>query len=231
MPEKILVPSIEQRLSGFIEVSRRGSQGANKGGAKPTITISREFGCEAYPVAEQLKTIMEEKTKEPWVLIDKALLDVVAKDNDLSASVLHSLGQKPRWLDEMLSTMTPRWKNEKDDYKLLCEQIVAIAKQGNAIIVGLGSAIITQELKNCYHFRLFASQEFKVRSIARRMQLSVQDAELLVEKRQKERDRFVQNFLDADAKDNRFYHVIFNNDRNNPAQLGATIASYVLARQ
>jgi cytidylate kinase len=232
MPEKILVPAIEKRLSGFIEVSRRSAQKpGGKSAAKPTITISREFGCEAYPVAEQVRNLMEQRTGEQWLLIDKALLAAVAGDRDLSANGLHHLGQRPRWLDDMLSTLTPRWKNEKDHYKLLCEQIVAIAQEGNAVIVGLGSAIIAQELPNCHHFRLFASPEFKVNSIARRMKISMQDAEILIEKRQKERDRFIRNFLDVAADDLHFYQLVFNNDRNSTAKIAATITNYVLAER
>ena len=229
MPEMMLVPSIEKRLNGFIEVSRRHlQQEGKKAGTKSTITISREFGCEAYPVAEYLKTIMEEKTGESWLLVDRALLDVVAKDNDLTADILHSLGKKPRWLDEMLSALSPRWKNEKDYYALLCEEIVAIAKNGNAIIVGLGSAIVAQELRNCMHFRLYASTEFKIKSIAKRMKIAPQDAELLIEKRQKERDKFVRNFLDADTRDYRFYNLVFNNDRSSTRLIAETISGYVL---
>ncbi len=234
MPEKLLIPSIEQRLSGLVEVSRRSQQmsgSKGKGAAKPAITISREFGCEAYPVAERLKLRLEEKSGEQWALVDKALLDEVAKDHDLARNVLHSLGDKPRWLDEMLSTLTPRWKNEKDYYKLLCEQIVSIAKGGNVIIVGMGGAIVTQALENCCHFRIFASEEFKIRSIARRMKITPQDAAILIEQRQTKRDKFIRNFLNEDARDLRFYHLIFNNDRNTAEQVAAVISAYVLEKK
>jgi cytidylate kinase len=231
MPDTILIPSIEQRISAFIEVNRRKMQSGGKPAAKHSITISREFGCEAYPMAEQLKAILDKKSGATWAIIDKALMDVVAKDHNLTENLLQSLGKKPRWLDEMLSTMTPHWKNEKDHYRLLCEQVAAIAEAGNAIIIGMGGAIVTHELENCFHFRLFASQDFKVKSIARRMKITRQDAELLVEKRQHERDKFIANFLDKDARDLSYYHLIFNNDKNSAAQIAETIAAYVLARQ
>ena len=83
-----------------------------------------------------------------------------------------SLGHKPRWLDDMFATLSPHWKTDSDYYRLLCEQVVMIATAGNAVFVGLGAAIITQSMGNCFHFRLIAEQEFRVRSIARRMQIS-----------------------------------------------------------
>jgi hypothetical protein len=216
MPEKLLVPSIEQRLAAFVEASRRAQQVSSKSRdrRKPTITISREFGCEAYPVTEKLKALLEEKTGEPWALMDKALLEKVARDHDLSEGVLTHLGQKPRFLDEMFSTLSTRWKSEKDHYKVLCGHMVSLAEAGNVIIVGRGSSMVTQPLENCFHFRMYASPEFKTRSIARRLGLPKIEAEDLVRKKQTERDRFIRDFLDQDAKDLSFYHLAFNNDKN-----------------
>jgi cytidylate kinase len=228
MPTTLLVPAIEQRLAAFIEMNRRAKAAATKAAPKPTITISREFGCEGYPLAEELKKLAEQATGEPWALVDKSLMDAVARDHKLSEDILHSLGQKPRWLDEMLSMLSPRWKNEADQYKLMCEQIVSVAKAGNAIIVGMGGAILTQSLENCYQFRLVASQEFKVRSIAHRMKISKQDADLYVEERQKERDRFVRSFLNADIGDAHYYHMIFNNAKIRTDRIARTIADFVL---
>jgi cytidylate kinase len=228
MPESRLIPSIDKRLGAFLEVSRR--QGAQPGEAshKPAITISREFGCEAYPMAELLRQQLESSTRQSWTLMDKALLDEVAKSHNLSEQVLHSLGEKNRFLDEFLSTFSPRWKSDRDYYRLLCKQIIALAEEGNVIIVGRGGAQVTQRMKNCWHFRLFGSPAFKVASIAKRLSIDKGEAEPLVEKRQKERDRFIRDFLDCDPYDLNVYHLVFNNDRSGPAKIAETIADYVL---
>lgn len=233
MPEKLLVPSIEQRLAGMLEMNRRmreEAEGGKKGKAKPAVTISREFGCEAYPMAERLKEILEKKTGESWALMDKGLLEEVAKHHELAEEIFASLGKKPRFLDEMISTLSTRWKSEKDYYRLLCRQIVSLASGGNVIIIGRGSPIITQQLDNCYHFRMYASHEFKVRSIARRAGIPVQEAEHLVERKQRERDKFIRDFLDRDAKDLSIYHLVFNNDKNPAAKIAQTIAAYMFLK-
>lgn len=228
MPESRLIPSIDKRLGAFLEVSRRqGGQQADPP-RKPAITISREFGCEAYPMAELLRQQLENKTGQSWTLMDKALLDEVAKSHNLSEQVLHNLGEKNRFLDEFLSTFSSRWKSDKDYYRLLCKQIIALAEEGNVIIVGRGAAQVAQRMKNCWHFRMFASSAFKVASIAKRLAIDKAEAEPLVEKRQKERDRFIRDFLDCDPYDLNVYHLVFNNDRNGPAKIADTIADYVL---
>jgi cytidylate kinase len=162
--------------------------------------------------------------------LDKGLLEEVARDHDLSAKVMNSLGEKSRFLDEMLATFSSRWKSEKDYYRVLCRHLILLAGQGNVIIVGRGSSIITQRLKNCFHFRMFASQGFKVRSMARRMGIEAEEAERIIAQRQRQRDNFIRDFLDRDAQDLSFYHMVFNNDKNDVATIARTIADYVTAR-
>jgi len=230
MTEKLLVPSIEQRLTGLIEVSRRArlEPGLRERAVfKPTVTISREFGCEAYPTAEKLKAILEEKSGEPWALVDRTLIDEVAKHHDLAANILHNLGKRPRWLDDMLSTLSPRWHNEREHFQLLAQQIVAIASGGNVIIVGLGAAIVTQSMNNCIHFRIFASQEFKAGSVSARAGVSRAEAISMIEKRQKAREKFVRDFLNRDINNISYFHLLFNNDRNSAAVMADSMACYL----
>ena len=233
MPEKELIPSIDMRLSALLEVNRRREQEREALGkaqkSRPTISLSREFGCEAYPVAECLRELLEKKSGETWVVMDKALLEQVARNNNLSEAILQKLGEKNVFLDEMLSTFTPRWKSDKDYFRLLCHYIVSLASTGNVIIVGQGSAFITQSLKNCHHFRLYASQQYKIRSIAHRLNISSEEAEKLIVTKQRQRDTFIRDFLDRDAHDLSVYNLVFNNDKNTPEKIAHTIMEYVLS--
>jgi Cytidylate kinase-like family len=228
MAVNVLPPSIEQRMWSFNEVMRRATLLKPDALPKPTITIAREFGCEAYPVAEELLQLVKERTGEEWVIVDKALFSAVAKDHSLSEDILRGLGQKPRWLDEMFATLSPGWKSEAGYSELIANQIASVAMAGNAIFVGLGAAIITKSLKNCHHFRLVADKEFKIRSISRRLGISRQETELLIVERQKERDRILRSLLDADAHDPLYYHMIFNNAKVRNGKIAQTIADFVL---
>jgi len=233
MPERQLIPSVEMRLGSLLEYNRRREQEielrSKKGKARPTITISREFGCEAYLVAERLKESMEKASGEKWLVMDKGLLEEVARNHNLSEGILKALGEKNRFLDEFLATFSPRWKSEKDYFRMLCRHMISLAEQGNVIFVGRGSAIVTHSLKNCYHFRLYASLPFKVRSISRRLGIEPAEAEDMVGKKQAQRDKFIKDFLDRDARDLSFYHLVFNNDKNSADLIARTIAAYVQA--
>jgi cytidylate kinase len=231
MPITVLIPSVEQRMRAYMELSHRVKTLAPRATLKPTITLSREFGCEAFPVASELVKQAEKKTGEPWVLVDKSLLDEVARNHRVAEEIILSLGEKPRWVDEMFATFSPRWKGDADYYRLLCEQVVMVATAGNAVIVGMAAAVITKEMKNCFHYRLIAPHDFKVKSIARRMNISRQDAEISVLDQQKERDRVVRRVLDADEHDQLHYHALFNNGKLKNAQIAHLILEHALSER
>jgi cytidylate kinase len=231
MSEKLLIPSIEQRLAALLEVSRRNLRGysvTDQAKTKPTITISREFGCEAFPLTDRLKTLLEEKTGATWSVMDKALLEEVAKRHDLATEIFETLGEKRHsFIDDVISTFSPRWQSDKDYYRLLCKQIVALAAVGNVIIVGRGSSIVAQKMEHCFHFRVLAPMPFKIKSIRERMNLVPDEAEKLINKKQKQRDAFINDFLCQDVKDPYLYHLIFNNAKNTPDVMARVICNYV----
>ena len=226
-----LIPAVDVRLGSLLEFTRRNEIEKNRRGVadkiRPTITLSREFGCEAYPVSECLKGVLEKKSGESWVVMDKALLEEVAKNHNLSEDMLKGLGEKPRFLDEILATFSPSWKSEKDHFRLICRQMLSLAEKGNVILVGRGGAIITQALKNCSHFRMFASAQFKIRSISKRLDISREEAEVMIQKKQKQRDDFMRDFMDRDSRDLSCYNLVFNNDHNSAEKIAATITEYV----
>jgi cytidylate kinase len=231
MPEKMLIPSIEARLRGLIEVGRRHQLERDSGGAarqRPTVTLTREFGCEGYPVAEKLQLLLEKRSGTPRVIMDRALLDAVAKDHHLNSQVLENIGTRNRFLDDMLSTFSPHWVSDKDHYRLLSRQILALAQRGNVILVGRGAAILTQQLGNCFHFRLVAPMSFKVKSVVARTNLKPDEAQDLIHRKQQQRDAFLKDFLGSDIADPTLYHLLFNNARCSAGQIAALMAAVVI---
>ena len=127
----------------------------------------------------------------------------------------------------MLSALSSKWKNERDHFQLLAQKIVSIASGGNAIIVGMGGAIVTQSMKNCLHCRIFASQDFRVDSIVRRTKVSPAEAVEMIERRQKAREKFVRDFLDKEINNIHYFHLLYNNDHNSADMMAASIAFHL----
>jgi hypothetical protein len=68
-----------------------------------------------------------------------------------------------------------------------------------------------------------------VKSIARRLKITSQEAELVVLNQQKERDRILRKLLDSDMQDPLLYHAIFNNGRIKSRQIARLILENVLS--
>lgn len=231
MPENLLIPSVDLRIGGLEEYNRRQHTNAmNKSQRKkprPVITLSREFGCEGYASAEKLCDLVSHKTGEKWVLIDNAILNEVARNHNISEDILHHLGESNSILDEVMATFSPRWKTARDHFQLLCSYIISLAEQGNVIILELGGSIITRHIEHSCHFRIYAPDSFKTATLARRLNLTADDAERLQHRQQQKRDRFTQDFLGQNGHDPGLYDLMFNNERCCPEKIARTIAGYV----
>jgi len=227
MQENLLIPSVDLRIGALEEYNRRQKEKVLKQKPRPCVTISREFGCEGYPISEKLCEMMIRKTGEPWVVIDREVLEEVARHHNISGELLKGLGKRNRILEEVLSTFSPAWKSDNEYFSLLCRHVISLAEKGNAIILELGGAIITRHIKHSYHFRIFGSKQFKVNTISRRLELDPVESTNLVEHQQKLRDRFTRDFLSQDDHDPALYDMLFNNDRNSPEKMAWMIACYL----
>lgn len=222
-----LVASVEKRLDALVELSRRRTAGGSEP-KRPTVTISREFGCEGLLVAEKTRALLQEKTGDTWALLDRGILDKVTQNRELSDELLTDLGEKSGVLDDVMSTLFSNWSSDKEHYRRLCQQIIPYANRGNIVMVGVGAAILAQSLPNCHKFRLIAPMDFKIRSVAQRHDLSESEAEKLIVKRQKQRNDFIKNFLNKDITDVSLYDVIFNNATSTSDQIAEMIVYRVL---
>lgn len=234
MPENLLIPSVDLRIGSLEEYNRRQKEKAErqhrKPKARPCITLSREYGCEGYPVAERLRELMMQRTGDEWVLIDRAVLEEVALRHNISEEILQTLGENDSILNDVLATFSPRWKSQQDYFRLLSRHVVALAEQGNVIISELGGAIITRHIECSCHFRIYGSEAFKTATLAHRLNIETEKAENIMHRNQKLRDHFTKDFLDQNDHDPLLYHLLFNNDRVTPGGIAHTIADFVFAR-
>lgn len=205
-----LIPSIEQRESAWLQLRERLAR-APKGTRRPTITISREYGCEGFPLAERLQKLLEAASGEPWTIFDKALLEKVAVDEKLSLQLLSHLGDESHAVD-VLKTYFGYLTHDEAHAKLV-KHLVQIASSGNAIIVGRGGAVACQSLTNCFHFRLEGSFAFRASTLARRLEMPLAQAEEMVRTQSKLREKFISECLQTDITSSRWYDAVFNNER------------------
>jgi hypothetical protein len=204
-----MLPSIEQRMSTWLRIQDQLVK-EKPAEQKPAVTISREYGCEGYPLAETLRKLLEKKTGDIWTVFDKTLIDRVSQDTGVSKLLLNTMGDATKPLDEVLGTLMPHWKTHSETYHLLARQLVALASQGNVIIVGRGGAVLARNCSKCFHFRLVASLDHRIQSIQQRLNISLEEARANVTENQKARDKFIESLLNCSIADPYYYHAVFD---------------------
>lgn len=220
-----LIPNIDRRLSTWITIQEQLKKEPTRE-KRPTITISREFGAEAYQLGEILQDLLKKETGNTWTIFDKTLIEKVSRETALSEHFLTNLGDASKAFDALL-TILPGMRTHTEAYRILARYILRIALDGNAIIIGRGGAVLTQHLSHCFHFRLEAPLEFRIRSIQSRLGTTEKEAKALVQENQKMRDGFIENFLNISIADTGFYHAVFNSNKSSPLSIARSIISLV----
>lgn len=221
-----LIPSIELRERAWLQARERLGH-PRKAPMLPSVTISREYGCEGYPLAQHLKHLLEGASGKPWTVWDKALMDKVASDEQLSRELLKNLGDESHAQDVLRAHFG--YLTHDDAYAKVVKHLVSIAAAGCAILVGRGGAIACQDLKNCFHFRLEGSFAFRASALAKRLEMPLAEIEQLVRTQSKLREKFISQCLHEDITATRWYDAVFNNERHSVETIAQACLSMVVS--
>lgn len=219
----LLKTTVEQRIAAWEKLQYEIAQAPR---IRPTVTISRAFGCEAFPVSERLKASFEEASREPWTIFDHAIIEKVAQEQGVPVGVLKRLGELS-YACEALGVQPVSHVVHDRAFARAADYIVQVARVGNAIVVGRGGSILCAGMKNCFHFRLEASRAWRVESVMRRLDASRSEAEHMVDTSSRLRDRFIKQTLHEDVAELKHYDAVFNNEHHSVDEIAAAIVAYV----
>lgn len=173
----------------------------------PIITISRTPGAEGEEIASLLSA------RTGYHLFDRELIQVIANDVGVQTRIIEMLDEKARseyemWFDGMLRG---RIVDNSDYIRSLTRALGAIAKHGNAIIMGRGANIIIGP-EHGLHVRITASHATWVGRIAERNNISKDKAEAIVKKIHNERREFMKRLFGVDLDRAENYDLTINTD-------------------
>lgn len=198
------------------------------------ITISREFGCDAYPAAESLSELLTAKRKGSWFVFSHPILEKLVGDEKLGAPLMHQVSEKRyTFVNWFLDGLVPEYLQspQSQAFERMRTGILNLAEKGNCIIVGAGAQIITRELDPSkflgIHIRLVGSFSARVMSVMQKFDMDRGDAEKLIEKKQFARDRFVEDFTGRSVTDSTLYHLTINNDLSDTSIIAKTIQTFL----
>lgn len=171
--------------------------------ARAFVTISREGGAGGHTIGRRLIDRLNEldPAEEPWSLWDRELVEKVANDHHISRELIESIERTHRpWMQEFLSALSV-----EDDlaetriYHRVAATIRTLAHHGRVVIVGRGGAFVTRNMPGGVHLRLVAPTEYRVRAMARQLNLTHDAAAEHVRQLDRERAAFYKRYWPKDV--------------------------------
>jgi len=180
------------------------------------ITIEREYGSGGAEIAQKVALRLG------WKLWDQALTDEIARVMDCPSRTVEEHEERRDSLHYRLfksfmrgsfegSLNAPRLKMvDADCIRQVAQQVVhTVATQGNAVIVGRGSAYYLRDRADALHVFIYAPFGEKVRRLEARGK-SESEAIELAESVDRERAEYIRKYFDVEWPARDLFHLMIN---------------------
>jgi cytidylate kinase len=146
-----------------------------------------------------------------WTVYDQELLEYIAHQMHLRASVLESLDEKAfQWSHDWLAALLEDQWQDQDAYIVhLTKVVLAIGLHGQAIIVGRGAACILPRDRSL-NVRIVAKDSDRIAFLSQLERLTPQEAERYMRETDEQRKRFVRDYFHRNNDDVHEYDLVLD---------------------
>jgi len=181
------------------------------------VTISRQAGCGALQVANELVDFLQRHSPlatAAWTVFDRELMDRVLVDHNLPKYMAKFLPEDR--ISEIEDTMLDIFGVHPPVatiVKQTAETLLQLAEVGNVILIGRGGNIITAKLPNVLRVRLVAPLDDRIERICRDDHKSPDAARRFCLNEEQARARYLKSYFNVDINDPLKYDLIINTGR------------------
>ncbi|HZD93442.1 MAG TPA: cytidylate kinase-like family protein [Candidatus Sulfotelmatobacter sp.] len=196
------------------------------------ITIEREFGCGAAPIAEKLAARLN------WKLWDQQLTQEIARMANCKQSEVEQREERrdPLYRRLLKSFALGSYEGnigvypietlDADSIVKLSERVVRkAAEAGNCVIVGRGAQHFLQDRKDTLRFFLYAPRGEKVERLILEGYTPA-NAEALVDTVDRERAAFIKNYFHVEWPNLPVYHAMINTAAGDETVISAMLSFF-----
>ncbi len=173
----------------------------------PIITISRQTGSRGSYFASRLALKLD------YQRIHGEVVDAICASTGYQRRIIESLDEHYRSNLQMLveSALTGRAIDSSDYTRHLCKVVLSMARLGGVVLVGRGGNFILGPRQGL-HLRFIAPMERRVRNLQAYKNMTVIEAEEMIEESDKRRRAFIRKLFGADIDDPSHYDLVINAD-------------------
>ncbi len=222
-----------EKAKHYIEShTSRVEEGEFKNTTGPCITLSREAGAGAEVVGQLIIDMFSRFNRDNshlWTMFDQNLIEKVLQDHNLPLRLSGAMEERKysavsSFMNEILGGQPGTWSLFHKTNKT----ILQLAHMGYCIIVERGGNIITAKMDNCFHVRLIASEEDKIKHVMEIFSLDRKAAIEYINKEDENRKEFIQTYFHKNVEDPELYHLIINTSEFNYEQAADLIYDTVM---
>jgi cytidylate kinase len=165
----------------------------------PVITVSRLTGCDGREVAAALVALLNLRhNTNKWRWIDKDIIYHAAHElkTDTNRIETYYQGMTMNDMSEMIMAFSGSFVSDSSVKKAIREVVLAIAREGHAVIIGRGGVAITRDMTNALHIRLVAPLYWRVKNVMKKKGMIIEKAEEYVIETDEKRNKMIVGFLD-----------------------------------
>ena len=135
----------------------------------PFVTISQEYGCHGFSLGLLLWDLINEHaaSNQVWQIYHKEILARLANETNLAEDLLEQeMSSRPNLIADFFRFFSK--EHTPSSYELVkrvATIIRGVAIQGNAIIIGQGSAAATYDLPNGLSVRIEAPEDWRIKQV------------------------------------------------------------------
>lgn len=189
-------------LTGYIKENVQ--QYGKKNSVGPFVTISRQFGCCGYELADLLAKKINEFADEnhQWKVYRKEILAKLAEQSGFSLDAIEKARvEKTGFLQEILKNV--RINATPDTFQIRSQIAIMvrdICRKGHAIIVGQGGAAATTDMENGLSIRIEAPEQWRIQRVSRRDNLTSEQAIARINEVERARQYLRQTYAQINPK-------------------------------
>ena len=166
----------------------------------PVITISRQTGCDARLVAENVVANLNGKCgTNKWKWLDKDIIYAIAKELDTADTQRIEnfyKGIESSDISEMIRAFSGGFISDMRVKKAIKDVVLSMCKAGYIVLVGRGGVSIARELKDALHIRLMAPFYWRVENVMKKKNMNIETAEEYVVDTDEKRHNLITTFLE-----------------------------------
>jgi len=194
---------------------------------KVIISLGRQFGSGGKQLGKRLAELLD------IAYYDRELMDEMSKQSGLDVEYLERHDEQvPGLFDYALIGRygTTRLFGNSQNFVMLSETIKKIAADKSCIIVGRTADYILRDNPNLIKIFVHAPYKYRLHRVANTMELSVEEADSLIQKKDKDRARFYDFFTDKTWGESASYDLSIDISKLGEEGSAQFLADYVRQR-